>query len=328
MLIQRGVTAVSGTTDTITLDTPVIVGESFVIHSNTSGRNNSDENCIQVYLDGVIGGEYTELSFLRNSDGGTNTVYWEVVTGEEFTVQSGVQNMNSGEQTDNVSLSNIDTTKCFPIISHSTTDSGGINLSLKAEITSSTNLQLSKLAFSGSFQVQWQVVESNLFNVKKYTGSHTGSSTTVTIDSVDKDKSFVYPTWNNFQGDRQFQYTWYELVSNDSVEITTQSSVGSAYEYVIYVVELSEGRTIMGGKTDINDVDISANSVDKERSIMLTHAYGNFAGNRGRVGHQIHDDNTLKFYRASPLNWEGFGYQVVEFSGDTQQNTGNFLAFM
>lgn len=327
MLIQRGVTAVSGTTATVTLDTSVKVGESFVVHSQTSGQNRSIDSTIQCYLDTVVSGNYTEIKFERNGSDGTNTVYWEVISGEEFSVQSGETTV-SGAST-NVSISSVDTTKTLPLVSWRTSETGATGLSLSPDVTSSTNLNLKKSESSGNLITRWQVVESDLFNVKKYTGSRGGTSTTVSVDEFDATKSFVYGTWKNDQADRRRQYTWFQLKGNDEVEITTERSVNASfYEYVFYIVELTQGRVIRGEKTDVNDVDISSSNIDPDKSIMMTHAFGNFAGNRGEVGHEIADKDTLKFYLVTPYHWVGFGYQLVEFADETPQNTGNFLAFM
>lgn len=116
-------------------------------------------------------------------------------------IQRGTATMNS--TTVNVAISAVDLTKAVVIVNFASlnaniTDS---EVSIKATLTSSTNLQLSNIvATYGIIVVSWTVIEFN--NVKSLqSGSYTSTSTSdsITISSVNMAKSqlFYSSTSNN-----------------------------------------------------------------------------------------------------------------------------------
>jgi hypothetical protein len=83
MKVQRGATTMTATSSTVTLGTPVKVGESFVVATIKSENARPDSGMPEIYLDTVSGGNYTQLKMVRSraSSGESVTVNWQVVTG-------------------------------------------------------------------------------------------------------------------------------------------------------------------------------------------------------------------------------------------------------
>ena len=65
MEVQSGITELTTGTVRHTLDTPVPVGQSFVIWTVRSNYNISGANMVQVRLDTIVDEHYTEIAFYR-----------------------------------------------------------------------------------------------------------------------------------------------------------------------------------------------------------------------------------------------------------------------
>lgn len=143
----------------------------------------------------------------------------------------------------NITISSVDITKSIPIV---TVRAGANNteyLFVKAELTSSTNLRLTRdSAIVGTTIVEWQVVElSSISNLQKLTGSIDITTTAfkdISISSVDLSKAFVIGTTQSDVGNVYGGFFTYQLTTSTNVRISTYTTISPATaSYVIYVID-------------------------------------------------------------------------------------------
>jgi hypothetical protein len=199
--LQTGTTTMSGASVTATI-TAVDTTKAFLVFGVSENLGNG--------YDGQVTGQLTNattITFTRIGNSGTvlPVMKWYVAEfSSAVSVQRGMADMN-GLTTLAVTLTAVDTTKSFPIVS--LRNSGGTtydgNDFLKAKITSTTNLQLDlQTAGDGNCNVEWQVVTYADANVTSgdiafATGD---ASKTATVSIPDLTKAWLVYTYNSASG--------------------------------------------------------------------------------------------------------------------------------
>jgi hypothetical protein len=315
MKVQRGTTTLTGTTATITLATPVEVGKSFVIHSQSINDTTSPEAyACQTYLDDVVGGKFTKVQIQRNNSGGTIYIYWQVVESSDFTVQYGTATTDT-----NVTISSVSTSKSFPIISARCSGSFNGRAFVQADITSATNLSLTS-GTTGAV-VRWQVVEWEGATVAKYSGSASGSSATTTITQIDTSKAFIYGMSFAVSSSLFSANPGAWRFNSTTQVLTERGTTSGSISFLFYVVTPPESTvyTNVNSWTTFDDtsveVSLSPNSVKTDNTMLVTSWWGYVTNaNAGPVqsaGHNLKNSTTLEFVKDADFS-TGINYFAVE----------------
>ena len=290
--VQTGTVTISDTntfvTDTIT---SVDTSKSLLLFSNRLGSD--------VPLEpnhGMVSGELTSgttVRFERKGSTGTITVnYYVAEFSSGVTVERGDVDISAA--TTNVTITSVDTAKSFPIISMRTTGSlYSRDDFFRADITTSTNLQLSANTFGGTPTVEWQVVEYTDCTIQTGDVSFaTGdSSKTATLTSVDTAKTWLLYTYetdiNSAQADAF-------LVRGQLTDATTltfdRDGTGTTVDVTYYAVEFTDGTSVQRGSesftTSETQNDVTITSVDTTWAVASAGDYGS----GGKSAYSADDD--------------------------------------
>jgi len=183
----------SGSTSTVTLDTPVDDGKSWLLVSYSTEYPQITRMFAKAELSDISDGQYTKISFERGDSFSNVYVSWEVISGDEFTVQTGETSMQ-GSTSETETITEVDTDKSFVVLSTKGVGTGtGLQYVPRAYLSDSTTLTLNCSASDSSDYTiaRWYVVEWSGANVQSGTLSQTGVDTDVTITAVDLSKSFL-----------------------------------------------------------------------------------------------------------------------------------------
>ena len=329
--VQSGTTTIasSSSSRSVTI-TSVDTSKAFLVFSSTV--NDADPQ------DSQVTGQLTNsttVTFQRNSNGfSTVDIDWYVV---EFTsgvsVQRGSATMSSN--TVNQSLSSIDTSKSFPIISYLASGTVyGANDFVRARITSSTNLELSQDAtISGT--VEWQVVEFTGASVQSGDVSFgtTQSSRTATISSVDTSASWLIYNFKSGDGTSSDigEKLVRGLITNDTTLTFDRSNTGQAIDLSWFLVEFTDGTSVQDGSanmgTGTTQSNVTISSVDTSKTIaaggtMMRGGRSGYSGDDnpgvGWATYDLTSSTNLQITRATTGSSSAdFPYYVVEFVNDT-----------
>ena len=277
MDVERGTIAMSAGTASAqaTLATPVPVGKSFVMATAcfTGNCNYLARNLVRVELTDVVGSDYTRVTATRGDSGEAVSVEWQVITDDDFTVQTGNQVMSSTTHTSTITA--VDTTAAFVVISMSSTDNTEPRRSLvRARLTSSIQIEL-YVNVAGYATATWYVVEWSGATVQSGTVTIPNGSTsaTITITAVDLAKTFLI--FNNATDTLSSSWTSAYPFARGTFSNTTTMLFARAYTpNSVYIsafavshpnmrVQYGTG-TISGAVTKIHNITITA--------VQLSHA--------------------------------------------------------
>jgi len=276
--VQRGLISLTGTTTTIeiTLDTPVPVGQSFVITSIRSPRSSCAEALARVELTTVVSGEYTKLKATRNTGGsGLDThVKWQVISGSQFTVQSGISTYSATTETESINA--VTLSRAFIVLSNHTAGSDQRNL-VRARFTSSTEIEL-RSHLTSAKSVSWYVVEWNGATVQ---------SGLVTVDSTTKNQSISSVTLSqtfllfSFYGTTDLTYRAWpsgHLSSTTNIQFLKHQHWSGQHPLVSYFVVSHPELSVQRGSMSISGSSVTStlgSAVDVDRSFTATTPVGN-----------------------------------------------------
>jgi hypothetical protein len=199
------------------------------------------------------------LTVTTSAADATLTVSWYVV---EFTngvtVQRGLATMsNSGStpQTLDVGITAVNLAQSFVLITqrvNDTTDNKDEDWTVRAKLTSTTNLRLTREAINGlSEPVAWQVVQISSASVQSgSTTINAGSvSTTAGITAVDTTKSFVVFSrsgGSGVGGDESLYQVTGVLTNTTTLTFSRMSSGGGSRQAYVewFVVSLTDGSSV------------------------------------------------------------------------------------
>jgi hypothetical protein len=158
-----------------------------------------------------------------------------------------------------------------------TTRFGGtaVNHDVTGRLTSTTNLRLQRGGTSGTPVVSWFVIEDSEATVQR--GESAMGSTvddlSVTIDSVDLDKSFIAVTVRSSGGNMNIGYVTAVFTNATTIRLRRQET-GSAVTVSWEVVTISDA-TVQSGYTEIPEetsiVNDTITSVDLDHAFVIAH---------------------------------------------------------
>jgi len=190
----------------------------------------------------------TTLTFDRNdaaSEQGTCVVSWFVIEYTSgVTVQRGTVGSIAG--TYNVTIAAVTLAQSWPIVSMQ----GAVNYdygwadTVRAEITTTTNLALVNNVEAWNSEYAWQVIDYTGASVQKITKAlaDTGTSQTSTITSVTMAQTFLQGSY--YQGDETAIWPgrWWTAYLSDATTITytCYENPGTDNNAIVYVISCSE----------------------------------------------------------------------------------------
>ena len=299
--VQSGTaTIANGSSSTTGTITSVDTTKSFLVFGASLASNVTADP-----LYGQVTGQITNattLTFARNSTTGDITIKWYVA---EFTSGVTVQRGNTSMQgvaTANVSLTTVNTAKSFPIVSFRTAGATyGTNDFVGAQVTSSTNLQLSlDSAGDTNSQVEWQVVEYTDAAVQTGAVSFaTGdSSKTATITSVNTSKSWLIYSYTSPSGTTTDigQKLVRGVITNSTTLTFDRDNTGQTISLTWYLVEFTDGTTVQQGSQAFTSAetqkDVTINSVETTWTI----AAGGYFARGGKSPYSADDQPAVGWF--------------------------------
>lgn len=142
-------------------------------------------------------------------------------TGITFkSVQSGTVTVST-DMTVNVTISNVDTTKSFVMITYTTGMGFPARNRVRAHLSSSTNLRLTRYSIIGSISVHWIVYEiKDLKSLQWGTSDPVEGGTNYTISGVSKDNTLVIYSYDTSRDDSTAgMFTSIRLTTNTNLFI-------------------------------------------------------------------------------------------------------------
>src|SRR5574341_28251 len=253
----------------------------------------------------------------------------EFITG--VTVRRGKASFTSTTATMNVTIPAVDLTKTFVLASvapNSAAQNVDERWTVRARLTSATNLELTRNETGIAVDVYWQTVQIDSASVQRgivTIGAGT-SSATANISSVDLPKSFLVLTTRGAgasNGDES-QYSVRGRITSPTQltfdRISTSNSVDIAWE----VITLNDGSQVRSGNILIPSVDLSDiatfNSVVPSRSMSFISVRGGSGANSNldetAFTHRLTDSTTLTLTRGGSGTSADVSWFVVQFAGN------------
>lgn len=247
-------------------------------------------------------------------------------------VQRGVSSFANGNSTRTVSLaSNVDLSRTM-VIAYSRTTEGDFGnderRSVKAVLTDSSTLTLSRLESGSAVDVEYQVVMMSTSSVQSGQVTINAGSTfaTAIISSVDLDSSFLmfnYTGSATINGQERYLYTRGDFTNETTIQFNRNASVGSV-EISYFAVTLSTGlESIQRDITTVTNTTANhalSTTVDLSRSLVIltneTSGSNNSSQDSGTYWVDTASTNSQLVFRRQ--NDEGntgiLNWTVVEFS--------------
>lgn len=175
--------------------------KSWLLYTYTTDSNAA--NISNIFIQGTITNS-TTLTFNKDGTGNNNNLTWYLVTfNDETTVQSGSQNFATGDTQKNVTITSVDTARSIAAAgswyhrggkSGLTTDDNVGMGSVTLDLTSATNLQLTRGTSGSTADIGWFVVQFDNKGYVKDSSSNSNSGapsgTTYIQGKIGKARSF------------------------------------------------------------------------------------------------------------------------------------------
>ena len=259
--IQTGTVSMTAATRTATIAT-VDPAKSFVLcYFRTNSSNASDAPTCTLT-------NSTTVTVQTGAANSSEIVQWYVVefaTG--MTVQRGSTNFTTTDTTINVSTTAVDTAKTFVLV-NSRTASTAQNIdeqgTIRARLTSSTNLELSRNEAGIAVDAVWQVIQIDSASVQSgvTTITSTNTSATATIAPVDTAKSFLLLNVraNALTNGNEDQYYVRGTITN-STTVTFNRKVGTnSVDVSWFAVEMIDASTVQKGTVSAATTETQLNA--------------------------------------------------------------------
>ena len=244
-------------------------------------------------------------------------------------VQRGRAAFAAGTATLNVTISAIDTTKTFVLVSSAINSASQTNderWTIRARLTSNTNLELSRNETGTVVDAYWQVIQIDSAVVQRglTTIGAGASSATVAISSVDTTKSFLVlsaraaAAVSGVESRYMVRGRITSPIQLTFDRIDTTISVQIAWE----VVSLNDGSLVRSGSVVVPAANPSQSaifpSVDTTRSISLISLSGGAGTATANLDetaftHRLTSDTSLTFTRAGTGTAANLGWFVIQF---------------
>ncbi|MCB1191367.1 MAG: hypothetical protein KDK90_13060, partial [Leptospiraceae bacterium] len=254
---QSGTDTMSSTTLTKSI-TQVDPTKSFV-YCNFMYGNSGAEYATTCQLDGTG----SNVILKTNNNTTNTTVNWYVV---EFatgaTVQRGSYNMSSGTTTHNQSITAVTTSKTF-VIAYTRMNNSSATIderrTVMAQLTSATNLELSRNESGTAVDIEWQVIQLDGANVQSGQMTLNSSTGTATITTVDLASSFLlfnYKAASAVNGDEIKYYTRGTLTDSTTVTFNRKSNTNSV-DVSWFVITMTDGTKVQKGTKNVTTTDVT-----------------------------------------------------------------------
>lgn len=246
--IERGQTTLVGanTSTTVNLATTVDTSKSILLCSCSSGSANPlDYQVLAAFVSG------SQIKFDRSGTPAIDCVVeWQVI---EFSagVTCWQYYVTQSATSINTTITSVDLTKAFPIITNRTAGStmGTDDLTL-AEITSATNLQTRSAAAAGVLYVQ--IVQIDDATIQKFVTTYgTGTTKDLTVSTIDPAKTFWFFSIDGASGIVGNDWPYLSYVNSTTLRFTRADAAGVNFNLVAYVVSVSTGITVQNISTVI-----------------------------------------------------------------------------
>ncbi|MCI0532574.1 MAG: hypothetical protein L0Y74_11635, partial [candidate division Zixibacteria bacterium] len=250
-------------------------------------------------------------------------------------VKRGTAAFATGTSILNVTIPTVDTTKSFVLVS-SAPNLGSANnderWTIRARLTSPTNLELSRNETGTVVDAYWQVIQIDSAVVRRglTTIGAGAASATATIASVDLTKSFLVLSARaasavaGIESQYMFRGRFTSSTQLTFDRISTSNSVEVAWE----VVTLNDGSEVRSGTAIVPSADVtqsvSFTAVDTTRSISLISVNGGSGTSTSNLDetaftHRLTDGTNLAFTRAASGTAANLGWFVIQFAGSVNQ---------
>ncbi len=342
--VQRGSTNMGVNPRVITLTSPVVLSRAYII---ASSRTSVSDAANRVTAEITGGG--TTITFTSNATTTDISVEWEVV---EFltdtVVQRGVTTMaasgavsDAAPQVTNLAVTAATLGKTYVLISERynvTRANEDESWTVRAQLTTATNLQLTRNEASSAVTVAWQVVTFTDTTTTVQSGlvSINAGATTATaaITAVDTTRSFLLMNRrgsSNSGGVEDEYMCWGRFVllasppnpANTSNQLLfTRGSNKNKVDICWYVVTLGASSAVDSGTmsmaTNVLTQDVTIAAVDMTKAIVyVSIAGGGSDVNRldeDSISSQLTSTTTLHFERKSSGTQADGVWFVVEFA--------------
>ncbi len=253
----------------------------------------------------------------------------EFTTG--VTVRRGKSSFASTTSTLNVTIPSVDLTKTFVLVStapNSTAQNVDERWTIRARLTSATNLELTRNETGITIDAYWQVIQIDSASVQRgiVTIGAGSSSATAAISSVDLTKSFLILTTRGAgasNGDESQYSVRGRFTSPTQLtfdRISTSNSVDIAWE----VITLNDGSQVRSGNLLVPSIDLSDiatfSSVVPSRSMSFISVRGGAGSNASldeiAFTHRLTDSTTLTLSRGGTGTSADVSWFVVQFAGN------------
>ena len=256
----------------------------------------------------------------------------------EFTsgvsVQRGSTTLAGGSSTSNVAIASSAVNKSFVV---STTrlnvNSGAVDeqRTVRARLTSATNLELSRNENTNAVVVEWQVVYMDAAFVQSGISTISGGSGSATVNlptSVNLGRSFVLTNVRagpNSDGGEDDYFVRATLSGTNTLNLNRFASAGEFVEVAYFVVELTDGSSVQAGAMSTAFSTTTTMSVTLSPAITISRALPIFGTSVGSTS-AFHVDSGsftpnftsttgLQFTRVSSQSVDVAGYYyVIEFT--------------
>ncbi|MBE7439779.1 MAG: hypothetical protein HS115_15080 [Spirochaetales bacterium] len=269
--VQSGTQAMGGSASVDVAITAVNLSRSFALCYFMTGSSNP-QTVPTCQLTST-----TNLQIRTGAALSATTVSWYVVQfASGAAVQRNSLNMASGDSTSNVTITSVDTTKAFVIVYARMNDSSVGNderRTVKARLTSSTNLEISRRESGSAIDIEWQVVELDGASVKagQATIGSGASSVIAPVAPVNAGSSFLIfnlaadSATNGVEEEYQVRG---QINDSTSITFARESSVARTVEISYFLVEMLNGTSIQRGS--VAAVSSTATQFDSAIPVPVT----------------------------------------------------------
>ena len=255
--IERGSYAyiAADATVTITLATPLTDTTKTILLFSVRTSQSSPGNFL--WIGRVL--STTQIQFERQNTAGTGILEYQVI---EFTQGITVQHLYFSQTagTIDTTITAVTLSKAFVIVTvHGATVTWGQRHMVKADLSSTTNLQTIMSSFLGPPVIAAQVVEIDDASVQKITDTFgTGSTKDITVTTITENKTFWFFSNSAPSSMTNDNIPYLSYVNSTTLRFTRVSAAGIDFPFVAFVVSLSSGIIVQNISTVIAS---SANNV-------------------------------------------------------------------
>ena len=315
--VQRGSQAMGTTPTTVTINS-VDTSKSFVIcdFRPSDGQSLTRPTC---ELTGA-----TSLVITMGSADASTFVNWQVVEfSSGVSVQRNLQAFAAGDTLINVPITAVDTSKTFVLVTSRgyAGDSVDEQFTIRARLTSTTNLELSRNESGTAVGVAWQVIQMDGASVQSNLATINAGflTATATISAVDTTRTFlVFNTRANAATNgAEAQYLVRGTITDTTTLTFTRNSSTNTVDISWFAVSMDDGSFVQKGSltdtTTQTTRDVTISSIDTAKSISIISSDG---GSGTAPGHL--DDSTWTSTFPEPNKLRFQRTQVTDFDTDIE----------